>query len=160
MKVVIALDHSPKSQHMLDLICRRHWAPDTQFKIVHVVEPLDPNEASGNGWMELQQNLIHRRHLHAEKLCCDARSRLASHVPASIVHYEVREGDPDTQIIFSATEWDANKIIIGSCSRDVCPHNQLGSVSRAVAERSSCSVEIIRSHPARQHSKTAAKATK
>jgi nucleotide-binding universal stress UspA family protein len=144
MKVVVAIDDSPQSQHMLDLIVRREWANDTEFKVVHVVEPLNASDWSGDGWMEMQHDVLRRRHKGAEKLCSDARHKLESHIPTSIVHYEVREGNPKAEIVYAATQWDANKVIIGAHSREVCPHNSLGSVSRSVAEQSSCTVEIIR----------------
>jgi nucleotide-binding universal stress UspA family protein len=144
MKVVIAIDDSPNSHHMLDLVGRRHWSSGTEFKIVHVLEPISTKEWAGDGWLGMHKELTRRRHKYAEQLCSEARLKLEKHVPNAIVHFEIREGRPQAEIIFAATEWDANKIVIGAHSREVCPHNQLGSVSRGVAERSSCSVEILR----------------
>jgi nucleotide-binding universal stress UspA family protein len=60
------------------------------------------------------------------------------------VHFEIRHGSPKTEIIRTATEWEANRILIGAHGHNVCPHNLMGSVSRAVAEHAPCSVEIVK----------------
>ena len=162
MKVLLALDDSHYSKHMLELVSRRHWAPDTQFKIVHVVEPVDLGDFRGNGWMEMQQDIEERRKVSAEKLCEDARHKLEKSVPESIVHFEIRKGRPHVEILLAAAEWDANRILVGAHSREVCPHNLLGSVSRAIAERAQCSVEVIRTQlaPVKQEKTTALSASK
>ncbi|MBX9686781.1 MAG: universal stress protein [Candidatus Obscuribacterales bacterium] len=144
MKVVVALDDSPYSRHLLDLVCRRHWAPDTEFKLVHVLEDLKMDEWGGENWNELYQDLDARRHHFAEKLLSDARHKVEQHVPGSIVHYEIRKGRPHFEIVLAAADWDANKILMGAHGRGVCPHNLLGSVARNVSEHAPCTVEVIK----------------
>lgn len=144
MKVLIALDDSPYSQHLLELVCRRRWAPGTEFKILHVVEPLTMADWAGEGWAAMHHELSQRRQKYAEKLLADARHKIEKHVPAAIVHYEITEGRPQLEIVLAASQWQAAKILMGAHSREICPHNLLGSVSRGVAERSPCTVEIIR----------------
>lgn len=144
MKVVIALDDSPYSNHVLDMVCRRHWPEDVEFKLLHVLAPID----LGN-WVEVempqvQSELKERRQKHAEKLCGDARHRLEHRVADARVHFEIRHGNPKNEIIKTATDWEANRILIGAHGHNVCPHNLMGSVSRAVAEHAPCSVEIIK----------------
>lgn len=146
MRVVIALDDTPYSRHLLDLVCRRHWAPDTEFKLVHVVEPLCVSEWTPEDMANLQDELNHRREKIAEKLLSDARHRIEKKFPEARVHFELRHGRPATEIVRAATDWAADSILLGAHSREICPHNLLGSVSRGVAERSPCSVEIIRRH--------------
>lgn len=148
MKVLLALDETPYSQHMLDLVCHRRWAPDTEFKIVHVIEPLKEADWAGDGWAAMHHELKQRRHKYAEKLMSDARHKLEKNVPTSIVHFEVREGSPQAEILAAATDWEANKVLLGAHSREICPHNFIGSVSRRVVENSPCSVEVVRSHSA------------
>lgn len=159
MKIVIALDDSPYSHHVLDLVCRRHWPQDTEFKILHVVEPLEVTDWIGEEWPEMQVEIGRRRERHAEKFCADARHRIEKHFPDSRVHFEVRFGNPKREIVLAATEWEANRILIGAHGHDVCPHNLIGSVSRSVAEQAPCTVEIIRTGlPA--HRKTEHQTTK
>ncbi len=155
MKVVIAIDDSAYSQHLLDHVSRRVWATDTEFKIVHVLEPMQTTDLAGNGWIELEEEINKRRHSYAEKLCTEARHKLQNAVGGSIVHYEIREGSPHREIVFAASAWEANKILLGAHSRAICPHNSTGSVSRNVAERAICSVEIVRDQNAVSKKNTA-----
>lgn len=153
MKVLIALDDSPFSQHLLELVCRRRWAVDTEFKILHVIEPLTLSDWAGEGWAAMHHELSKKRHNYAEKLLADARHKIEKHVPGSIVHYELREGRPQVEITMAASDWNASKILMGAHSREVCPHNLIGSVSRGVAEHSPCTVEVIRHAGAAKHKK-------
>lgn len=147
MRVVIAVDDSPASSDLVHTIQRRHWPEDTEFRIVNVVEPLDADaDYPGFDWNELLVDLNKRRTSHAEEICSKLRHQIQEKVPRSIVHFEVRHGDPREEIISSAVEWKADKILIGARGREICPFNSLGSVSRAVARNSRCSVEIVRRH--------------
>lgn len=146
MKVVIALDDSPYSKHMLDLICRRKWHPDTEFKLVHVIEPFDDDSWAVDAWTNIKHDVVVRRHKMAEHMLTEARHKIMEHVPDAIVHFEVREGKPHREIVLAAADWDAHKVLVGAHGRDVCPHNALGSVSRHVAEQAPCVVEVVRPH--------------
>ncbi len=148
MRVLIALDDTPYSQHMLDLVMRRHWPADTEFKVLHVIEPICAAESASDwaaeGCAQMQSELEERRHKYFEKLCSEARHKIEHHVPGSIVHFEIRKGRAHKQIVAAAAEWEAHKIIIGAHGHAVCPHNLMGSVSRSVAERAHCTVEVVR----------------
>jgi nucleotide-binding universal stress UspA family protein len=141
MKVVVAIDDSVYSKDMLHVVCRRHWPQDVQFKIVSVIEPIP---SYGHNQDEFAIQIEKRRSAYIENLCSDARHYIEKHVPTSIVHFEVREGSPSNEIISAASQWEANKILIGAHGHAICPHNLLGSVSRKVAERALCTVEIVR----------------
>lgn len=142
MKILIALDDSVYSKEMLHKICRRHWAIDTQFKIVSVIEPFDFNFEQDEEALKIE--IRARRRKYFEKVCIESREFLEKHVAGAIVHFEIREGKPSTEIVMAATEWDADKILIGAHGHAICPHNILGSVSRSVAERAMCTVEVVR----------------
>lgn len=145
MKVVVAVDDSPASSDLMQTIERRHWPEDTKFRIVNVVEPLDAGaDNPAFNWNELLIDLNKRRTMHAERTCSKLRHRIQDSVPHSIVHFEVRHGNPREEIVNSAVEWGADKILMGARGREICPFNSLGSVSRAVARNSNCSVEIVR----------------
>jgi nucleotide-binding universal stress UspA family protein len=145
MKVVVAVDDSPASSDLVQTIERRHWPEDTEFRIVNVVEPLDADSDYPEfNWNELLIDLNKRRASHAEHICSKLRHRIQDSVEHSIVHFEIRHGDPREEIINSAAEWGADKILLGARGREICPFNSLGSVSRAVARNSRCSVEIVR----------------
>lgn len=145
MKVLIAIDDSPYSKHVIDAARKRRWPRDTEFRIVTVVEPI-ANEQETLEEVEFTstlEQLEKRRVESARKLCISAAERLRT-IPDGIVHFDIRSGKPVSQILNSAIEWPATKILIGAHGRGLCPHGFLGSVSRTVSERAGCSVEVIR----------------
>lgn len=143
MKVIIAIDDSPMSTSLLNTVVSRWWPKDTQFKILTVLEPIClPSEAA-----DFADNLVKvydKRMDHATKWCQSARQKLERKIPGAKVHFDIRQGSAPSEIIDAAVDWSADKILIGAHSKDVCPHNLLGSVSRRVATHSPCSVEIVR----------------
>lgn len=56
----------------------------------------------------------------------------------------VREGDPATTIVNAANRTDANLVVIGSRGLSGLKEKLLGSVSREVAEHTSCPVLIVK----------------
>lgn len=144
MKVLVAIDGSPFSERVMEAVCQRHWQNDTEFGIITVVEPLPLVDWDSDAWADVVIDCHSRRMHSADKLCAEARKKLMSAHPKCIVHYEVREGDAREKILEAATDWSADKIMIGSHGRSACPHFLLGSVSREVARSSKCSVEVVR----------------
>jgi len=146
MKILVALDDSRHSDYLIKTIIQRKWPQDTQFKIVSVNEPFDM-ESEDASWLQLSDEVDRRRKEHAEVLCERVRHAIEKHIPTASVHFEVKEGDPCCQVINAAVDWQADKILMGAHSKSVCPHNLLGSVSRAVSHNAPCSVEVLREKP-------------
>lgn len=143
MKVILAIDDSPHSRHLIHSVTKRRWPPDVQFKIVSVVEPLT-GIYSNSAWKELANGARERRLKSARDLCHSAREEISAKIPESIVHFEVREGDARHELIDAAVDWAADKMLLGAHSRSICPHNILGSVSRSIVSHAPCSVEVVR----------------
>lgn len=144
MKVLVAVDDSPYSNHVIDTVLRRHWSPDTQFKIVTVLEAPYVGDDDDDKWKQQLSELQSRRHGHMTKLCSEIRERIESHIAGAKAHFEIREGDPKVEIIDAAIDWSAEHILVGAHGRNICPHFLIGSVSRAIATHAPCSVEIVR----------------
>lgn len=142
MRNIVAIDDSPYSAQVVTSIAARRWPLGTEFKILSVVEPLDKAELAEEDDIESATKVS--RHKLIEHMCAEARHKILESHPESIVHFEVREGKPVAQILAAAVDWSADRIFIGAHGRDVCPHNLLGSVSRAVANEAPCSVEVVR----------------
>ncbi len=155
MKIIIAIDDSPFSERLLETVVRRHWAPDTQFKLLNVVEPFCVDEDEEREYNTIFNEVFVRRKEHAATMCAEARKRLETHIEQCHVHYDIRQGDPKQQIIQAAIDWDADRILIGAHGREICPHNLLGSVSRSVASHAPCTVEIVRPKVTRREEKVA-----
>ena len=73
-----------------------------------------------------------------------ALKRLMADIDAGKVDCTVKEGSPKKEIVESAIEFGADRILIGAQGHGTCAHNLLGEVSRVVAATAHCSVEIIR----------------
>ncbi len=148
MKVLLAIDDSPYSARVVEKVARRHWPHDTEFRILTVIEPVAIEEYGKGKWSDVIDKVVERRRAHAKQLCQQSRETLESEVADAIVHFEIREGNPRSEIVDAACEWSADKIIVGAHGRGACPRFILGSVSSAVAAHAPCSVEIIRAKAA------------
>jgi len=143
MKVVVAVDDSIFSDQVVKAVCHRHWPKDTEFKVLTAVEPIDEQDFDGS-WADIMPSIEKKRYEHAQQVCAKARKHIEAGVPACVVHTDVRKALAKSAIISAAVEWEANRIMVGAHGRRSCPHNLIGSVSKAVAEHAPCSVEIVR----------------
>ncbi len=144
MKVVVAIDLSPYTTNVIDSLIKRHWPESTQFKIVTIIEPIFTEDLDVDDLSETLHAVMERRKTVALKYCQQAREQLQQGIQGSIVHIDIRQGNPREELINATTEWDADKIVIGAHGRDLCKRFLWGSVSRAVTAHSSCPVEIVR----------------
>ncbi len=146
MRIILALDTSLSSEPLIEAVCAHKWPSSTEFRILTVVEPL-PLVAQENiqkNWGQVLSEIDIERQQQAELLCVQAREKLLSALPDCIIHFEVRQGHPQSQIVDAAAQWSADKIILGAKGRAACPRFLVGSVSNAVVNHAPCSVEIIR----------------
>jgi len=143
MKILIAIDGSDFSQAVLKSVIARPWPPNTEVKVLHVVEPpslLMGREMGGYDpefemvWKALREQAKDLVEKAAEKL----RGAKVN------VSTELVEGDPKSQIIDIANEWRADMIVLGSHGRTGLDRFLMGSVSQAVVRHAHCSVEIVR----------------
>lgn len=163
MKIIIAVDDSPSSSELVRTITSRKWPQDVNFKILTVLEPscVSYADLSISEYAQTAAEIYAKRKAAARHHCEAIRHKLEEAIATASVHYEVREGAPWAEIVTAAVEWSADKIMIGVHSKDVCPHNMLGSVSRAVVNHSPCSVEVVSTaHHRRKHAVAGAVAEK
>lgn len=144
MKVIIAVDESPYCKRVLETIAARKWPRDTAFRILSVVEPIKWDDVENESWKDVARQAFNRRKKIANRVCEEGKEIIESKHPDCTVHMDVREGNPRREIIEAATDWMADKILIGAHGHDLCERFLWGGVSRAVAVKSPCSVEIVR----------------
>ena len=144
MKILVAIDGSDFSQAALQSVMARPWPPDTEVKILHVVEPpslLMGREMSGYDpefevvWKALREQAKHLVEKAAEKLR-GAKFNVST---------QLVEGDPKSLILDAAKQWHADMIVVGSHGWSGLNRFLMGSVSQDVVRHAHCSVEIIRS---------------
>ena len=143
MKILIAIDDSKFSQAAVQSVVARPGPPDTEIKVLHVVErpslllgremtDHDPEfEAVWKALREEAKALVTKVTEGLRRSGLNATTALA-------------EGDPKSQIIDVASDWHADLIVLGSHGRKGLNRFLMGSVSEAVVRHAPCSVEIIR----------------
>lgn len=143
MKVIVAIDDSAYSERVIETISKRKWPADTEFRVLTVLEDF-PDMDFEERMESAVAEAIGTREKFASDYCEKARESLEQAIPKSRVHFEVREGKPKAEIIDSAVEWGADRIIIGAHGTGICPRFFIGSVSRAVVKHAPCSVDVVR----------------
>jgi nucleotide-binding universal stress UspA family protein len=138
-RIIIGVDGSPEAEVALSSVARRAWLPETEVRVVSVLEPgtnrisQRARESDQDGWLKRAAEAA------LEKL------RVADITASSII----REGDPKLVLRDEAEQWSASCIFVGARGLSRGERFLVGSVSSALAARARCSVEIVRA--ARSH---------
>jgi nucleotide-binding universal stress UspA family protein len=145
MKVLVAIDQSAFAFQIIEVLAKRKFPREAQFKILSVLEPLPFNWDQQNlhSWKKLSQEILDERKLVVEEVLSIARHKLLCGHPDAQVHTEVRHGNARDEIIHAASAWMPNKIVLGAHGRSP---NRLfpNAVSHHVARQAMCTVELIR----------------
>ena len=143
MKILIAIDGSDYSQAALQSVIARPWPPDTEVKVLHVVEPPSLLMGREMGGYDPEFEMVWKAlREQAKDLVSKAAEKLRG--AKFNVSTELVEGDPKSQIIDIANEWRADMIVLGSHGRMGLNRFLMGSVSQNVVRHAHCSVEIVR----------------
>jgi nucleotide-binding universal stress UspA family protein len=143
MKILIAIDGSDYSQVALQSVIARPWPPDTEVKVLHVVEPPSLLMGREMGGYDPEFEMVWKAlREQAKDLVSKAAEKLRG--AKFNVSTELVEGDPNSQIIDIANEWRADMIVLGSHGRTGLNRFLMGSVSQNVVRHAHCSVEIVR----------------
>lgn len=143
MKVLIAIDGSPFSQATLESVASRPWPANTEFKVLHVVEPPSLLMGREMGAYDPEFEAVWKalREQAKEIVGKGAAKLRAAKLNAS---EQLIEGDPKSQILDVAKEWKADMIVMGSHGRTGLNRFLMGSVSQGVVNHAHCSVEVVR----------------
>ena len=147
MKVLLAIDGSSGSQHVVSEAAARPWPTGTVFCALSVVDM---------GHWEGLPALIDDAKLAAQAAVEAALEKLE--YPGREVFSEILTGFPKKAIPDFAREWNADLIMVGSRGQTALSRFFLGSVALAVLRSAPCSVEIVR--PAALDSPASAQALK
>ncbi len=144
MKVLVALDDSPFSEHALDIICHRPWAENTEFKLVYISHSLGDANWAGEKWAGMQLELSKKRRSFADNLVSNARRKLLEQVPQGRTHFELREGDFKAEIMSTATDWGPSVIMMPAHNVDPGERQKIEDIAREIESKTSCKVEVLR----------------
>lgn len=151
MKILVPIDHTTASAQVIDAISQTLWTKESQFKIVHVLLPLEhlgtPSNISSKEWhnsltaaqdnlkrsaTQLLQGFV--KELKLKFPDCEFSFHLFEHENLSV----------DAVILDIANDWQPDLIVIGSHGKQGLSRLLLGSVSFSVLCQSRCSVRIIK----------------
>jgi nucleotide-binding universal stress UspA family protein len=146
MKVLLAVDGSPCSAWATDEAARLPWPAGSILRVVSAVEPFAPPMSESVALPESYFEGID------EAFRANARDAIdgALAKPGGIkgdalkVEAEILRGPAARAILDEAEGWGADLVVVGSHGYGRAKRVLLGSVSRAVASRATCSVEIVR----------------
>ena len=125
MKILIALDASPHSEHALQFVSRMRWPAGSRVIVVSALQPM----ARDQRWQ-------------LEELVSNAESELRESGFATEGRTEV--GDPRAVLLAVAQSERADLIVVGSHGRTGIAKLMLGSVSSHVVTHASCSVLVVK----------------
>jgi nucleotide-binding universal stress UspA family protein len=133
MKVLLAIDFSKGSQHVLEEAAARPWPTGTEFLVLNVLDMRSFGRFSA---------ALEDAKREAAKFVKAAAEKLirSGHLCAS----EVTLGTPRSAIAGFAKQWKADLVMVGSRGLGAIARFLLGSVAQGVLHTASCSVEIVR----------------
>ncbi len=126
--VLVAVDSKSFGKAITQFIVNHFWPPDTQFEVLHVVEP----SADSNAEQE------------AEELVNVVATAIRELLPSALVKTRITSGNPEHEIVETACSWPAEVVIVGSHGRRGVQRLVLGSVSSAVVTAAPCSVVVVK----------------
>lgn len=135
--VLVPIDGSTYGKVITDFVINHRWAPNTQFKLLHLIEPLADDVYPEAVWERAALNA-------ARKMLEEVSHRISAALPNLKVSQLIRHGDPREEILREAAEWPADLILLGSHSRKNMNKSHLGSVSLSVLSKAKSMVIMVR----------------
>jgi nucleotide-binding universal stress UspA family protein len=147
LRILIGVDGSAAATAAVCAVAARDWPPGSDARIVTAIDAMlltglafahRPSEL----WSECAEpDELTRVHQMVDAAADSLRLR----APQLAVSTYVKAGDPKRILIEEAERWGADSLFVGAHGLTGWQRLWLGSVSAAVAARSHCSVEIVRS---------------
>ncbi|MCU0255430.1 MAG: universal stress protein [Vicinamibacterales bacterium] len=144
MKVLLAVDRSPCSEAAAAQVAHLAWPAGTEIEVVSVAHtrlPLIPEPM----WflVALHEAALDEARERATEQLTRVKASLLSSVPGATVTTAVLEGRPAPAIVEEARRWQADRVVVGCHDRSRVGRWLLGSVSRAVARKAPCPVDVV-----------------
>lgn len=145
MRILIATDGERHSQVALSELLRLPLRHRAHVRVLTVIPRLHlalPPSRDGDGaGLFASANLYDRMEEDAQHIVGETAERLAAN--GATIETAIRLGDPATQIVEAAREWNADLIVLGCRQRSgLLAWLEGGSVSRRVLRRAPCSVLV------------------
>jgi nucleotide-binding universal stress UspA family protein len=140
MRVLVALDATPRCGEIVAELVARPWPADTFFLLLHVLDPFPFGEAPIS---------LKRAKDGTENQLKEAGRRLCGGGWA--MEEDVVFGRARQEIAKVARKWKADLVVVGSNESGAWTRLLLGSTARAVLRHAPCAVEIVRPRADGEH---------
>lgn len=144
MKILVAVDDMSFADALADFIIHCEMSKDSEFRIMHVVEPVFASDFAVGFSAEQRESLKEERHRLGRCVVMHIDTQLRLKFPQAVITETVVDGFAKSAIVENAANWGADLIVMGSHGRGSVERFLLGSVSLAVLAQAPCSVAIVR----------------
>ena len=142
MKILIALDASPHSEHALRFASRMRWPAGSRVIVVSALQPVASPGATGPDLGAMPDEVLADRRRQLGELVANAESELRDSGFATEGRVEV--GDPREVLLAIVQNERADLLVVGSHGRTGIAKLMLGSVSSHVVTHAPCSVLVVK----------------
>jgi nucleotide-binding universal stress UspA family protein len=143
MRVLIAIDDSECSAKALDSVLEQTWPPESEFRLITIVEPVYSYAYTGANMAPLYESQ-QEFEKECREMIDEKIAQLQKRFADAKVSGDVIEGIIAGSIVEEAKAWSADLIVLGSHGRRGFQKFLLGSIAEKVAGLSPCSVEIVK----------------
>ena len=150
MKILLATDGTKYSFEALKTVGKFVLSEGDEIKIISVVDMAVPLSVDlYGGYLPATAEIEKAVRENAEKILEDSLSHLRKEIPDEKIQIstEILFGSPESRIVETAEEINADLIIVGSHGYSRWERLLLGSVSDSVVHHAPCSVLVVRSNP-------------
>ena len=145
MRAVLATDGTKYSEAAVQLLEHIDLGSGDLVKVVCVVDMAVPLAVDVyGGYLPETSAIENAAREHAAKVVAQTVSLLQTKFQKAEVTSEILFGSPDSRIVETAEEMDADLIVIGSHGYNRWERLLLGSVSNSVVHHAHCSVLVAR----------------
>ncbi len=147
MKVLFATDGGKQCDAAVESIRRLALVDGDEIKVISVVDMALPMAIDiYGGFLPDTSEFEKTARENAEKIVSETTEKLKTFADSGkvTISTDVLFGSPDSRIVETAEEWQANLIVVGSHGYSRWERLLLGSVSDSVVHHAPCSVLVVR----------------
>lgn len=145
MKVLVAIEDDQFGNKVVDFILQNKWAPNSKFKVLHVIEPFELSAGLDITYMPFLTETMDKARVGAKSLVENLAIKLKNKLDPCPVEAKVIEGYAKETLLEEAEKWDADLICVGTHGRKGVSKFLIGSVSNAIVNHAPCAVLVVKS---------------